>query len=113
KAALAPLAVQAKRAAARARPATGLTLSLCMIVRDEEEMLPRCLDAIRDAVDEIVIVDTGSTDRTIEIARSYGAKVLEREWTGSFSDARNASFEAASGDWVIYLDADEVLVADD
>jgi tetratricopeptide (TPR) repeat protein len=113
KAAIAPLAVQAKRAAARARPATGLTLSLCMIVRDEEEMLPRCLDAIHGAVDEIVIVDTGSTDRTIEIALSYGAKVIEREWTGSFAEARNASFEAATGDWVMYLDADEVLVADD
>jgi tetratricopeptide (TPR) repeat protein len=113
KAALRPLAVQAKRVAARARPATGLTLSLCMIVRDEEEMLPRCLAAIRDAVDEIVIVDTGSTDKTIEIARSFGAKVIEREWTGSFADARNASFEAATGDWVMYLDADEVLVTED
>ena len=84
-----------------------------MIVRDEEEMLPRCLAAVRDAVDEIIVVDTGSTDRTIEIARSFGAKVIEREWTGSFADARNASFDAATGDWVMFLDADEVLVADD
>ena len=84
-----------------------------MIVKDEEEMLPRCLEAVAPAVDEIVIVDTGSTDRTIEIARSHGAKVIEREWTGSFSDARNVSFEAATGDWIIYLDADEVLVAED
>jgi glycosyltransferase involved in cell wall biosynthesis len=107
------LARTAKRAAALAKPATGLTLSLCMIVRDEEEMLPRCLAAAAPAVDEIIVVDTGSTDRTIEIARSFGARVIEREWTGSFSDARNASFEAATGDWVIYLDADEVLVAED
>jgi glycosyltransferase involved in cell wall biosynthesis/Tfp pilus assembly protein PilF len=68
---------------------------------------------VADAVDEIIIVDTGSVDRTIEIARSFGAQVIEREWTGSFSDARNASFDAATGDWILYLDADEVLVAED
>jgi tetratricopeptide (TPR) repeat protein len=107
------LASRARGIAKKARPATGLTLSLCMIVRDEEEMLPRCLAAVAPAVDEIVIVDTGSKDRTIEIAREFGAKIIEREWTGSFSDARNASFEAATGDWIIYLDADEVLVAED
>ena len=107
------LAAKARGIAKQARPATGLTLSLCMIVKDEEEMLPRCLAAVAPAVDEIVIVDTGSSDRTIEIARAYGANVIEREWTGSFSDARNVSFEAATGDWIIYLDADEVLVADD
>jgi glycosyltransferase involved in cell wall biosynthesis len=107
------LAARAKQIAPKARPATGLTLSLCMIVKDEEEMLPRCLAAAAPAVDEIVIVDTGSSDRTVEIARSFGAKVIEREWTGSFSDARNVSFEAATSDWIIYLDADEVLIADD
>jgi tetratricopeptide (TPR) repeat protein len=107
------LARRAERCAAAARPAKALTLSLCMIVRDEEEMLPRSLAAVRDAVDEIIVVDTGSTDRTIEIARSFGAKVIEREWTGSFADARNASFDAATGDWVMFLDADEVLVSDD
>ena len=107
------LAAKARTIAKHARPATGLKLSLCMIVKDEEAMLPRCLAAVAPAVDEIVIVDTGSTDRTIEIAREYAATVIEKEWTGSFSDARNASFEAATGDWIIYLDADEVLVADD
>jgi tetratricopeptide (TPR) repeat protein len=112
-AAVPSVAARARSVAAKARPATGLTLSLCMIVRDEEDMLPRCLAAAAGAVDEIVIVDTGSTDRTIEIAREFGAKVIEREWTGSFSEPRNVSFEAATGDWIIYLDADEVLVADD
>jgi Glycosyl transferase family 2 len=92
--------------AARAQPATGQRLSLCMIVRDEERMLARCLSAVAGAVDEIVIVDTGSTDATIEIARSYGARVFERAWTGSFAEARNVSFDAAHGDWVMYLDAD-------
>jgi glycosyltransferase involved in cell wall biosynthesis len=107
------LAGRAKRVATSAHPAKGLKLSLCMIVRDEEEMLERCLSAVAPAVDEIVIVDTGSQDRTIELARSFGARVIEREWTGSFSEARNVSFEAATGDWLMYLDADEVLVADD
>ncbi|HEY6526401.1 MAG TPA: glycosyltransferase [Solirubrobacteraceae bacterium] len=107
------LARRATSVANRAKPASGLTLSLCMIVRDEEQMLPRCLAAVAPAVDEIVIVDTGSTDATVEIAKSFGAKVIEFPWTGSFSEARNVSFEAATGDWVMYLDADEVLVADD
>src|SRR6201992_401844 len=107
------LARRAATAANRAKPATGLTLSLCMIVRDEEQMLPRCLEAVASAVDEIVIVDTGSTDATVEIAKSFGARVIEFPWTGSFSEARNVSFEAATGDWVMYLDADEVLVSED
>jgi len=107
------LVLRARRVADRARPAKGMKLSLCMIVRDEQEMLPQCLDAVAPAVDEIVIVDTGSVDRTVEIARSYGAKVIQRAWTGSFADARNVSFDAATGDWLLYLDADEVLVAED
>ncbi len=111
--ALRELGKRAERVAVRARPATGQRLSLCMIVKDEEEMLPRCLAAIAPAVDEIVIVDTGSSDRTIEIAREFGATVIEREWTGSFADARNVSFDAASGDWLMFLDADEVLVPQD
>jgi len=103
------LEAEARRVAGAARPATGLRLSLCMIVRDEEEMLPRSLAGVADAVDEIVVVDTGSRDRTVEIARSFGATVVEREWTGSFADARNASIAAATGDWLLFLDADEVL----
>lgn len=101
------------RIVAAARPAEGLTISLCMIVKDEEAMIARCLEAARPAVDEIVVIDTGSTDRTVEIAESLGARVLHHEWDGDFSAARNVSFEAATGDWVMYLDADEVLVADD
>ncbi len=99
--------------AGRAGPAQGLRLSLCMIVRDEQEMLPRCLAAVADAVDEIVLVDTGSSDRTVEIAESFGARVLSHAWSGSFAEARNVSFDAASGDWLMYLDADEVLVRED
>lgn len=111
--ALSDVAGRARRVADRARPAEGLRLSLCMIVKDEEEMLPKCLAAVAPAVDEIVIVDTGSSDRTIEIARDFGATVIERAWTGSFSEARNVSFDAATGDWLMFLDADEVLVEED
>ena len=113
RAALPELARRAHEIAGRAGPAVGQRLSLCMIVRDEQEMLPRCLAAVVAAVDEIVIVDTGSSDATIKIARSFGARVIEREWTGSFAQARNVSFDAASGDWLLYLDADEVLVGED
>src|SRR3954471_17180148 len=113
RAALKPLAERAKACAKKAHPVPGLTLSLCMIVKDEEEMLPRCLAAVKPAVDEMIVVDTGSSDRTVEIAESFGARVLHHEWNGSFSDARNVSLEAATGDWIIYLDADEVLVEED
>ncbi len=111
--ALVELASRGLDIAKRARPATGMRLSLCMIVRDEQEMLPRCLASVADAVDEMVIVDTGSTDATVEIARSFGARVLFHEWTGSFAQARNVSFDAAEGDWLLCLDADEVLVEED
>ena len=111
--ALPGLAARAHKLAPRAQPAKGLTISLCMIVRDEEEMLPKCLAAAGPAVDEVIVVDTGSKDRTVAIAEEHGARVIEKEWTGSFSDARNVSFEAATSDWIIYLDADEVLVDED
>ncbi len=89
------------------------SISLCMIVKDEEDMLPGCLSAVAPFVDELVIVDTGSSDRTREIASEYGAKVVEFEWNGSFSDARNESLRHATGDWILWLDADEHLVAAD
>ena len=101
------LAGRGRRAAKLAQPPRELTLSLCMIVRDEEEMLPGCLAPLRDVVDEIVVVDTGSTDATVEIAESFGARVVHFPWNGSFADARNVSIDAATGDWIMYLDADE------
>jgi tetratricopeptide (TPR) repeat protein len=113
RAALEPVVVRARAAAKKARRVEGQTMSLCMIVKDEEEMLPRSLAAVAGAVDEIVVVDTGSTDRTVEIAESFGARVLHHEWTGDFAAARNVSLEAATGDWILWLDADEVLVAGD
>lgn len=84
-------------------------LSLCMIVKNEENMLPQCLDSVRNIVDEIIIVDTGSDDNTINIANQFGAKVIEYTWNDNFADARNESLKHASGKWILYLDADERL----
>ena len=90
-----------------------MKLSLCIIARNEEENLPRCLESVRGFVDEIVVVDTGSTDRTPEVAASFGAKVVHFPWTGSFAEARNVSLDHAQGDWILWLDADEALVPED
>jgi glycosyltransferase involved in cell wall biosynthesis len=111
--ALRELGPRAQRTAQRAVPAAGQTVSLCMIVKDEEAMLPRCLAAIAEHVDELIVVDTGSSDRTVEIAESFGARVLHHEWDGDFAAARNVSLDAATSDWLMYLDADEVLVEGD
>ena len=88
-----------------------MTISLCMIVKNEEAVLARCLDSVRDAVDEIVIVDTGSTDRTKEIARGYTEKVFDFEWIDDFSAARNYAYAQATMDYQMWLDADDVLPA--
>ena len=71
-------------------------ISLCMIVKNEERFLAECLDSIKDVVDEINIVDTGSTDRTVEIARSYGANIIFREWRNDFAWARNEALAMAT-----------------
>ncbi len=84
-------------------------ISLCMIVKNEERFLAQCLRSVAGAVDEIIIVDTGSSDRTIEIARSFGARVIEREWRDDFSWARNESIKDATKRWIMFLDADEEL----
>ena len=86
-----------------------ITISLCMIVKNEEDKLAACLDSVKDLVDEMIIVDTGSSDKTKEIAASYGAKIFDFEWTGSFSDARNYSFEQAACDFIYTADADETI----
>ncbi|MCS7459583.1 glycosyltransferase [Paenibacillus doosanensis] len=84
-------------------------ISLCMIVKDEEEQLLRCLASVQGAVDEIIVVDTGSSDRTAAIARRFGARVIETAWTGDFAAARNAGIDQAAGEWILFLDADEEL----
>lgn len=88
-------------------------LSVCMIVKDEEALLPRCLGSVQDIADEIIIIDTGSTDRTKQIAEEYGAKLFDYSWTNDFAAARNESLRHATGDWILVLDADEYLAEDE
>lgn len=87
-----------------------LLLSAALIVRNEERFLDACLASLADRVDEIVIVDTGSTDRSRDIALGYRARLLDSPWTGDFSVARNQGLAAARGEWILYIDADERLV---
>jgi glycosyltransferase involved in cell wall biosynthesis len=87
-----------------------MNLSLCTIVKNEEATLPRTLDSVKDIVDEIVVLDTGSSDRTREIAQDCGARVYRFEWCDDFAAARNECLKYATGDWILVLDADEVLV---
>lgn len=89
------------------------SLSLCMIVKDEQSCLARCLASVKPVVHEMIVVDTGSTDRTVDIAEAFGAKVSTFLWNGNFSDARNHAIEQAAGNWILLLDADEVLSAGD
>lgn len=86
-------------------------ISLCMIVRDEEEFIAGCLQSAAGVADEIVVLDTGSVDRTAEIARAHGARVYDHRWQDSYSEARNAAIDLATGDWILVLDADERLDA--
>lgn len=83
--------------------------SLCMIARNNEDVLPRTLDGVKDFIDEIIVVDTGSTDKTVEIAKSYGARVKHFEWCDDFAKARNYAFSLATGDWIMWLDTGDVL----
>ncbi|MGA2117909.1 MAG: glycosyltransferase [Bryobacteraceae bacterium] len=85
-------------------------LSLCMVVKNEERNLPHCLDSVRDLAGELVIVDTGSTDRTVPIAARYGARVIPFRFAKvDFSAARNRAIARANGQWILVLDADETL----
>lgn len=82
-------------------------LSLCMIVKNEEANLARCLTSVAAQVDEMVVVDTGSTDRTLEIARDFGARVFQISWRDDFAAAKNEALSRARGQWILVLDADE------
>lgn len=88
-------------------------LSLCMIVRNEDAFIRDCLESVRGVVDEMIVVDTGSTDDTIEICRLFGATVLTYAWGDDFAAARNHGLAHATGDWILWLDADEVVEPED
>ena len=93
----------------RLAEAGGQSVSLCLIVRDEEASLPRCLASLKPVVHEMIIMDTGSTDRTVDIATAFGAKVYSHVWNGNFSAARNHGIDQAAGGWILIMDADEVI----
>ena len=85
------------------------SMSLAMIVKDEEKHIGKCLDSVKDLVEEIIVVDTGSTDNTIDICHSYNARVFCFKWNNDFSEARNYGLDKVTCDWVLWLDADEEL----
>jgi glycosyltransferase involved in cell wall biosynthesis len=82
-------------------------VSLCLIAKNEEANLPACLGSVADLVQDIVVVDTGSTDRTKNVAAGFGARVFDFAWVDSFAAARNESLHQAGGDWILWLDGDE------
>ena len=86
-----------------------ITISLCMIVKDEEKVLKRCLDSAVSFADEIIIVDTGSSDSTKKIAETYTKKVYDFTWNDDFSAARNEAFRHAEMDYCMWLDADDIV----
>lgn len=85
------------------------TLSVCMIVKNEQQRLAYCLNSLSPVADEMIVVDTGSADKTKEIAEAFGARVFDIEWTNDFAVARNYSLSKAQGDWILVMDADEVI----
>ncbi|MBN1040237.1 glycosyltransferase family 2 protein [Clostridium botulinum] len=85
------------------------TLSICIISKNEEKNIEKCIKSVIDIADEIVLVDTGSTDNTIDIAKNLGVKVIEHPWNNDFSEARNVSINNATKDWILFLDCDEEL----
>ena len=87
----------------------GMSVTLCMIVKDEERQLARCLASCKPLVHEMIVVDTGSSDRTRQIARLFGARVVDQAWLHDFSAARNRSIELATADWILVMDADELI----
>ncbi|MDP9396840.1 MAG: glycosyltransferase [Actinomycetota bacterium] len=96
----------------RQRDPSAPLLSASLIVKDEEDVLERCLAPLLELCDEVVVYDTGSSDRTREIARAAGAVVVEGYWDDSFGDARNRSLDSCTGEWALVVDADEVVLAD-
>ncbi|NAZ81465.1 glycosyltransferase [Kineococcus sp. R8] len=84
-----------------------MSIAACLIVKDEESHLGACLDSLRPLVDEVVVVDTGSSDATAAVARAHGVLLLSQAWTGDFAAARNTALAAARADWVLSIDADE------
>lgn len=90
-----------------------IDISLCMIVKNEEDVIGRCLECVKDIVDEIIIVDTGSTDSTVKIASNFTNNIYHFDWVDDFAKARNYSFSKATKDYILWLDADDVILEKD
>ncbi|GAA4712685.1 glycosyltransferase [Brevibacillus fulvus] len=90
-----------------------ITISLCLIAKNEEKTIGNCLESVKGIVDEIIVVDTGSTDRTTEIVRQYTDKIYHFEWIDDFAAARNYAFRLATQEYILWLDADDVLLEED
>jgi GT2 family glycosyltransferase/glycosyltransferase involved in cell wall biosynthesis/Tfp pilus assembly protein PilF len=102
--------VQLPATISNARSKAALRLSVCLITRNEENFLGQCLASVRALASQIIVVDTGSTDRTVQIAREHGAEIHQFAWCDDFSAARNEALKHATGDWILALDADEELL---
>lgn len=89
-----------------------ITISLCLIVKNEENVLARCLSCVKDIVDEIIVLDTGSSDNTKNIATQNGAKVYDFVWCDNFAAARNKAFSYATSDYILWLDADDIITTE-
>ena len=89
-----------------------MQISACVIVKNEAENISTCLESVQKIVQQIIVVDTGSTDHTVDLAKKYGAEVYHYEWNNDFSAAKNFALGKAKGDWVIFLDADEYISAE-
>lgn len=89
------------------------TISFCLISKNEEKNIKECIEKVKPAVDEIIVLDTGSTDNTVKIAEELGAKIGHFDWDDDFSEARNTAIEMATKDWILFLDCDERLEAED
>ena len=90
-----------------------MKLSACMIVKNEEKIQEKSLPTLSKYVDEIILVDTGSSDNTVELAKKFGAKIFHFAWINDFAAARNESLKHATGDWILWIDADEFLKEED
>ncbi|MBO8162015.1 MAG: glycosyltransferase family 2 protein [Thermosipho sp. (in: Bacteria)] len=86
-----------------------IKISGCLIVKNEEKNITRCIESMLPVIDELIVVDTGSTDNTVAIAEKFNAKIYHFTWIDDFSAARNYAISKATGDWIIFLDADEFL----
>lgn len=90
-----------------------MEISLCMIVKNEEDVLERCINSVKNMIDEVIVVDTGSTDNTISIAEKLGAKIYNFQWIDNFASARNYAFSKATKEYILWLDADDVFNRND